>query len=342
MKLFCDGIFDVFHYGHVNHFKKIKKLYPESYLIVGILNDEESAKYKRKPIFDQNKRKELVESCKYVDQTTFDYPIIMSEKYINDNKIDLVIHAFCDETDFEKQRIFFDIPIKLNKFLKIDYDKSISSTSIINNLKKLDKIDNTKYRNKIGWDFIWEKKGDVEDNNLFELNGYDSTDFNHEICFNEIIKLLNIPPNSRVLEIGCGAGLFSKLFCKEYDYFGIDYSSTLINKNINLVNSKVYNCEAKDLPFKDKYFDYVFSVGVFEYFPSKDYMKDVIKEIKRVTKHGVCILNIRNNTHQTKKKKHIIEGTFKHLIYSPEDFKDFNVLEANYEKNDRFSVYKFL
>ena len=341
MIIFCDGVFDLFHYGHVNHFKKIKEMFPNSYLIVGVLNDLESANYKRKPIFNQQQRKDFVESCKYVDETTIVYPIIMTEEFIKQKNIYLVVHAFSNKNDFENQLKFFEVPIKLNKFKEIKYDDTISTTKIINNLNSDNKIEQI---SKVGWDLIWEKKGNVRDNNLFNLNGYDDTLFNPEITYNQIINLLKIPPNSKILEIGCGAGLLSKLFCEKYNYFGIDYSSTLIEKNIKLLNCKVYNSEAKDLPFKEDFFDYAFSVGVFEYFPSKEYMKDVIKEIERVTKTGICILNIRNKTHEVKKKKHIFQGTYTHLIYTPEEFKEFNYnsIEASYEPNERFSIYKFL
>ena len=103
-----------------------------------------------------------------------------------------------------------------------------------------------------------------------------------------------------------------------------------------------YGCKCLD--FKDKYFDYTFSVCVFEYFPSKEYMKEVLKEINRVTKKGICILNIRNKTHLIKKKKHIFQGTFTHQIYNHEDFKElnYNIIDADYELDNRFSVYKFL
>ena len=87
MIIFCDGVFDLFHSGHVNHFKKIKDLYPKSYLFVGVLNDIEATGYKRKPVFNELKRLSLVDSCKYVDKATIDYPVLMTEEFILEHKI---------------------------------------------------------------------------------------------------------------------------------------------------------------------------------------------------------------------------------------------------------------
>ena len=101
MIIFCDGVFDLFHIGHVNHFRKIKILYPNSKLIVGIMNDKDTTSYKRVPKYNENKRIDFVKSCKYVDETIFEYPIILTEEFINDMKIDLVIHAFFDRNDFQ-------------------------------------------------------------------------------------------------------------------------------------------------------------------------------------------------------------------------------------------------
>merc|ERR1740121_3398500 len=68
MNIYCDGIFDLFHAGHYRHFEKIKNMYPESDLFVGVIGDQESAAYKRRPIFSEKQRAFLVGKCRFVDK----------------------------------------------------------------------------------------------------------------------------------------------------------------------------------------------------------------------------------------------------------------------------------
>ena len=62
-------------------------------------------------------------------------PLIITEDFIKDNRIDLICHGFLDNNDIEKQKDFFEIPIKLNKFRAVKYHKGISTTDIINKIK---------------------------------------------------------------------------------------------------------------------------------------------------------------------------------------------------------------
>lgn len=343
MIIFCDGVFDLFHNGHINHFKRIKEMFIDCTLFVGVLNDKESTDYKRQPIFNEHKRLSLVNSCKYVDNATLDYPVILTEEFISKHKIDLVVHAFSNKIDHEKQLDFYEVPIKLNKMKVIDYNDGISTTNIINDINsnnKLCDLDET----KTGWDKIWELKGKEETTDLTSLNGYENTDFNYGLTYKEIVYKLEIKPESNILEIGCGAGRFSQLFSVNFDYYGIDYSRSLINRNISITNSKVLNCEASELPFKDNHFNYCFAVDVFEYFPDKEYAYKALKEIERVTKKGIYILNIRNKTHEAKLSKHKYDGDFTHTIYDREDFSTigYSICDASYEKDKRFSILKNL
>ena len=135
-RIYVDGIFDLFHKGHVLHFKDIKELDGEdNYLVVGIISDKDAENYKRKPIYDQENRKLLIESCKYVDEILENAPLVLTEKFINDHNFDLICHGFLNKDDEEKQKSFFEIPIKMRKFRPVDYHKGISTTQIINNIK---------------------------------------------------------------------------------------------------------------------------------------------------------------------------------------------------------------
>jgi glycerol-3-phosphate cytidylyltransferase len=64
--VYVAGVFDLFHRGHVELFRKAKALGDR--LVVAVNSDELTASYKRRPVFSQNDRLEIVRSCKFVDE----------------------------------------------------------------------------------------------------------------------------------------------------------------------------------------------------------------------------------------------------------------------------------
>lgn len=64
---FTDGVFDLFHIGHLNLLRSAK--FYCNKLIVGVHSDDIVFKYKKHfPTINENDRKSIVESIKYVDK----------------------------------------------------------------------------------------------------------------------------------------------------------------------------------------------------------------------------------------------------------------------------------
>lgn len=64
---YTDGVYDLFHVGHLNMIQTAKSLC--EYLIVGVHGDDVVEEYKHhRPIIDENDRRRIIESVKGVDR----------------------------------------------------------------------------------------------------------------------------------------------------------------------------------------------------------------------------------------------------------------------------------
>jgi cytidyltransferase-like protein len=135
MRIYTDGVFDLLHRGHIENLRQCKNLFDDVYLIVGVINDEDSTGYKRKPIYCEEDRYILIENLRMVDQIVKNAPLIMTEEFLAMHNIDYVVHAFSNSNDQNKQDDFFKVPKKLNKFIEIPYYSPISTTQIIEQMK---------------------------------------------------------------------------------------------------------------------------------------------------------------------------------------------------------------
>lgn len=175
------------------------------------------------------------------------------------------------------------------------------------------------------WKEVWERKGRSDTKSLEELDGYEDTTANVKEIAAEIIKELDIKKTDRVLEVACGAGgLAQYIKCKEY--VGVDYSSTLVKKHIELLNNSVMQGEANNLIFKDNTFDKVFCFGAFHYFPNVEYATQAIDEMKRIAKEAIFIGDLPVSSHRDT-----------HLLYNKSDFKDYKIIDGYYNPC-RFNV----
>ena len=109
----------------------------------------------------------------------------------------------------------------------------------------------------------------------------------------------NLPKNSKILDVGCGAGVMAKEVANRgYEIFGMDYSYNMIKKAeaICKVSTKsgitFFQGDIEFLPFKDSVFDMVICLGVITYLKSE---QKALQEMSRTLKpNGTIILSILN------------------------------------------------
>lgn len=92
IKVYCDGVYDMFHFGHMRMLKQIKDLIPNVYLVVGVCSDADIKKWKGSRIMNDDERIESVKHCKWVDEIYFPAPWFPDVEHLTTNNFDFVAH----------------------------------------------------------------------------------------------------------------------------------------------------------------------------------------------------------------------------------------------------------
>lgn len=127
------GTFDLLHYGHIEILKRAKDIAEGGRLIVGISTDEFNSLKGKKSSQSYEKRKELVEAIRYVDE-------IIPEENWEQKKDDIERHnvdVFVMGNDWEGK---FDELEDICQVVYLERTDSISSTAIKRIIAELEAV----------------------------------------------------------------------------------------------------------------------------------------------------------------------------------------------------------
>lgn len=128
MTAYTYGVYDLFHIGHLNLFKRIKQNCDK--LIVGVHNDEQVMTYKNKPIISYLDRLEIVKSCRYVDEIYENADLITTDDILIKLKADYV---FAGNENPEYLKKYYQV--SSDKLILLNRTENISTSKIKEKLK---------------------------------------------------------------------------------------------------------------------------------------------------------------------------------------------------------------
>ena len=126
---------------------------------------------------------------------------------------------------------------------------------------------------------------------------------------NIIKKHIEVKPEHKLLDIGCGTGISTNYF--KCNSKGIDPCQEMIEQGENLTLG-----EAEQIPFQDNEFDIILSITAVHHFKDLD---KAIEEIKRVSKpEAKIIITIMKKAKSFRKIRETLNKHFKFKEYDEE------------------------
>ncbi|XP_057541458.1 choline-phosphate cytidylyltransferase 2-like [Amaranthus tricolor] len=165
VRVYADGIYDLFHFGHARSLEQAKKSFPNTYLLVGCCSDEITHKYKGKTVMNEAERYESLRHCKWVDEVIPDAPWVINQEFLDKHKIDFVAHDALPYADTSGScNDVYEFVKAAGKFKETQRTEGISTSDIIMRIVKdynqyvMRNLDRGYTRKELNLSYVKEKR----------------------------------------------------------------------------------------------------------------------------------------------------------------------------------------
>ncbi|GMM36122.1 choline-phosphate cytidylyltransferase [Saccharomycopsis crataegensis] len=129
-RVYCDGIYDLFHMGHMNQLKQCKEVFPNVTLVVGVPSDEVTWKNKGLTVLSDEQRCESLKHCRWVDEVIPHAPWSVTPEFLVEHKLDFVAHDDIPYASADSDDVYAAVK-RMGKFIVTQRTEGISTSDII-------------------------------------------------------------------------------------------------------------------------------------------------------------------------------------------------------------------
>jgi len=92
VRIYADGVYDLFHFGHALQLRQAKLSFPSVYLLVGVNSDEQVWSHKARTVMTHAERLEAARHCRWVDEVVAEAPWVIDDAFLKKYEIDYIAH----------------------------------------------------------------------------------------------------------------------------------------------------------------------------------------------------------------------------------------------------------